>query len=399
MRRLLIITERFWPEEFIVNELASELAKQGFRVSVLTQQPSYPRGRTFPGRANHAFSREFWNGVLIYRFKTILGYRESLFYKLFNYIWFCACGVFWAFLMSFRCDRVLIYHTGPLTMAVPGVVLSRLFGRPTAIWTQDIWPDSVYAYGFRRSGLLVWALNGFVRWVYDSMDVVMISSAGFRDILSKFTRKPMLEVPNWPMVRYESVSDNGMSSSKSVFLFAGNVGKLQNLHKVIEGYSAALRIDPSVGQLRIVGDGSDLTSLMQQAERGSVPLVFPGRKTGIAMKEEYGEATILVIALVDAPALRLTVPSKFQAYLSVAKPILCIAAGEVARLVQELRIGVTCDPNDASDIARGFLEMAHAAPAVREEWSRNARSALESSYEPRLLLGKIRNVLVDLRDG
>jgi glycosyltransferase involved in cell wall biosynthesis len=291
---------------------------------------------------------------------------------------------------------VLIYHTGPLTMAIPGIAIARLSGRPSAIWTQDIWPDSVYAYGFRKGGLLSSAIDSFVRWAYRSVDVILLSSSGFRATLSRFTTTPMIDVPNWPLTRYARGAEPAIVEEENVFLFAGNVGKLQNLENVIRGYSQALRSSSSVGQLRVVGDGSHFFRLRELSERENVPVIFTGRKPSSGMNEEYERATFLVLSLADAGALRLTVPSKFPMYLSVGKPILCIAPGEVARLVDRLGVGITCDPNDPRDIARGFLSIARSDPILRDEWSRNALNALATHYDRASLIARIYGVLSSL---
>ncbi|MDC3312286.1 glycosyltransferase WbuB, partial [Alphaproteobacteria bacterium] len=42
--RILIITQYFWPENFRINDLATELAKRGHQITVLTGYPNYPEG-------------------------------------------------------------------------------------------------------------------------------------------------------------------------------------------------------------------------------------------------------------------------------------------------------------------------------------------------------------------
>jgi hypothetical protein len=49
MKRILIISQYFYPERFRVNDLASQLVKKGFIVTVLTGLPNYPEGKFFKG--------------------------------------------------------------------------------------------------------------------------------------------------------------------------------------------------------------------------------------------------------------------------------------------------------------------------------------------------------------
>ena len=46
-KRILIVTQYFWPENFRVNELATELSKKGHKIDVLTGIPHYPLGHKF----------------------------------------------------------------------------------------------------------------------------------------------------------------------------------------------------------------------------------------------------------------------------------------------------------------------------------------------------------------
>jgi hypothetical protein len=42
--RILVVSQYFWPENFRVNELVSELVRRGNDVTVLTGVPNYPEG-------------------------------------------------------------------------------------------------------------------------------------------------------------------------------------------------------------------------------------------------------------------------------------------------------------------------------------------------------------------
>ena len=44
---ILIVSQYFWPENFRVNDLSSELVNRGHAVTVLTGVPNYPDGKVF----------------------------------------------------------------------------------------------------------------------------------------------------------------------------------------------------------------------------------------------------------------------------------------------------------------------------------------------------------------
>jgi colanic acid biosynthesis glycosyl transferase WcaI len=45
--RLLIVSQYFWPENFRVNDLVSELSRRGHDITVLTALPNYPEGAVY----------------------------------------------------------------------------------------------------------------------------------------------------------------------------------------------------------------------------------------------------------------------------------------------------------------------------------------------------------------
>ena len=47
--KLLIVSQYYWPEHFLINEIAKLLASKGHEVFVLTGKPNYPKGEIFKG--------------------------------------------------------------------------------------------------------------------------------------------------------------------------------------------------------------------------------------------------------------------------------------------------------------------------------------------------------------
>ena len=46
---ILLVTNHFHPEKFCCNDLAFDLARWGYKVSVLTAIPDYPKGKFHKG--------------------------------------------------------------------------------------------------------------------------------------------------------------------------------------------------------------------------------------------------------------------------------------------------------------------------------------------------------------
>lgn len=102
--KLLVITERFLPEQFLVNEIVPEFVAAGFRVTVITQVPSYPMDRIYPGFSNTLLSKTREMGATVLRTRTVLGYQRSVLKKMLNYLSF-----------AFLASMAVISPEGPTT--------------------------------------------------------------------------------------------------------------------------------------------------------------------------------------------------------------------------------------------------------------------------------------------
>ena len=87
-KKILIVTEYFYPEEFKINDIAISWKKAGYDVDILTTVPTYPESKIYNGYKNKFYQKDNWNGINIYRVKAVTGYKTSLFKKLLKYFSF-----------------------------------------------------------------------------------------------------------------------------------------------------------------------------------------------------------------------------------------------------------------------------------------------------------------------
>ena len=393
--KVLIITERFYPEEFIINDLAAEWATGNMQVDVLTQAPSYPFGKLFAGYSNKLIARETWKGINITRFFTVTGYRSSLFFKLLNYLSFAVVGSFFALRLARGYDKIFVYQTGPLTLALPAVLARKLYGIPVTIWTQDLWPDMVYAYGFKKTRLLHWLLGLLIGFIYRNCDNILVSCEGFARRLGEYAPgKEIKYFPNWPTVQ----PDGGTATVKLPegfnFTFAGNVGKLQNLDNVLRGFGLASQAEPRL-RLNIVGDGSHLEALKELARAENIAgIVFWGRRKSGDMPAFFRASDVMIVSLNNTPGLNLTVPAKFQACLACHKPVFCVMNGEVRALVEKHGTGLCADPDSPAAIRDAFLKFYSLKEDGLAGFAGNSKRLLEAEYNREKIVSGISAVVL-----
>ena len=119
-KKILIVTECFYPEEFKINDVALSWVKKGNQVDVLSLVPTYPQGKVFPGYKNNFFyKKDNYKNIGIYRIRGITGYRDSLFKKILRYINFMMIGSIMAIFIGKKYDYVLDGMVARLQICFP----------------------------------------------------------------------------------------------------------------------------------------------------------------------------------------------------------------------------------------------------------------------------------------
>jgi glycosyltransferase involved in cell wall biosynthesis len=350
MAKILILVERFYPEDFHVNDLAGEWKRMGHAVEVLTQIPSYPFDRIFEGYKNRIYqTTNELDDMPVHRVGTVFGYNESVFRKILNYVHFAFLTSLWAVCNGRRYDRIFVYHTAALTMACAVVPFKWIWRKPITIWTQDLWPDAVWGYGFKPSKWKSALLDAFVRFIYARCDRIVVSCRRYVGRIRELTGRNAEWIPQWEPA--EMTLPEKKNDGNVVFMFAGNMGVPQNLSNVIDGF---MKADLGNAKLWLVGGGVLFDSLKSKY-REAVDVCFLGRQPRAVMPNWFARSDVLVISLIDKYSL--TLPGKFQSYIKTGKPILGAINGEARELIEEHGIGVVAGPDDVESIAEAYRRL------------------------------------------
>ncbi len=355
--KILIITETFYPEEFKINDVAVRWKKKGYDVDVLTLAPTYPLGKIYLGYKNAFFQKDLWQGINILRVRAVTGYRNSEIKKILKYLNFMIFGSVAAIFYGKKYDYVFGFNSSALTNMLPAVFIRKIYKKPTVFWVQDVWPDSVYAYGFKKNKILSALLDKFVRIMYKNVDTIAISGKGFKKKLKSYVDKDLTfhYLPNWADDLNHNLTSKSLGKTEGLrhFTFAGNVGKVQNLENIIKAFTLLTNKYQKKSQLNIIGDGSNLDNLKLLANNNPY-IIFHGKIQRKEMAAYYKASDFLIVSLIDKPIFSLTVPSKTQTYIAAKKPILAIINGDTANMVKENNLGLCANPSQVNNITLMF---------------------------------------------
>jgi len=352
--RVLVVSQYFWPENFRINDLCSEMVKEGYSVTVLTGEPNYPSGQKDGDYLNNKEAYDFYNGSDIVRVPLVARGRGKLklILNYMSYFLFASSIGLWK-LRNKKFDVVFVCQLSPITIALPAIIYRKIYKVPVVMWVLDLWPDSLKAVGMIKSEKILNIINKLVEFIYNRCDLILGQSQRFVAAISNKCN-PSVDVdyfPSWAESLFEDKSSQNKSSEFDAnllnLLFAGNVGEAQNFPSIL----TALEILKSKGVLvkfHIVGDGRNYQNLKEEIfSRGlgeSVKLW--GRYPLEAMPDFYASADVLFVSLKNSPAFSMTIPGKVQSYMMAEKPILASLDGEGAETILQASCGLVSSPDD-----------------------------------------------------
>lgn len=391
-KKALIVTQFFHPEEFVINDLIDSWIEKGFELEILTTNPSYPSGKVSQGFKNRIYHKSKYKSAIIHRFLFIPGYQNHLIFKMLNYINYMILSFWILIFIGKRFDRIFIYQAGPLSNAFSPVLLKPIFKYKLTIWIQDLWPDTIYAYGLPKNSFTHYILTRFVRFIYSGFDTILISCEGFKERIETILKKPkpIFWIPNWSLT-----NTNGNTKEKVRlpngfnFTFAGNIGKVQNLDNVVCAFKSVAEVYPKAN-LNIIGDGSFLEELKSICSDEKIANInFTGRHPVSKMPKYFAASDVLLISLVDVPLYEIMIPSKFQAYLTAKKPIYAVMKGEVVNMVSQYNLGISAPPSSIEEIENGFIQFLDYSDKELNDFSNNSVQLLNHRFSEEKTIKKI----------
>lgn len=388
--------------------IARALRDLGHEVHVITGFPTYPVGRVFDGYRQRPYLREVLDGVTVHRSPIYPSHDTRAAHRAANYLSFVASGTPTALRVLADCDVAYVYST-PATVGAIGRILRTVRRIPYVLHVQDLWPQTVTSSGFindaTSSGRVERALHRFCDWVYRGADAIAVISPGMVDLIAGrgIARERLHVIPNWadesaffPTAPGPQLRAEVGPLRECTFMYAGNFGEMQQLDGLIDA-GALLAGDPRIGIL-LVGAGVQESRLRARvADESLTNIGFLGQQPFSRMSEVLALGDVQVVSLKDVPLYRVTIPSKLQANMAAARPVLGAIAGDGAAAIIASSGGLAVPPGDPRRLADAMTELTDLGPAGRGELGRNAREFYLATYSQQAVSRRLADLLVAAR--
>ncbi len=404
--KILFVSQYFYPEIFKGNDIVFDFIKRGHEVTVLTGKPNYPKGVFFEGYSFFNKKKEIIQGaeiirVPIYPRKNGKGIHLVINYLSFVFFSYFAC----LFRVKGKYDVIFIQQLSPVTMALPGIWLKKKNNTPIYLWVLDLWPESILAASNFKNNVVINLVEKLVKYIYNSSDVILISSKNFKDsILNRIKdkNKEIIYLPNWAEDVFSTPptfnnSDINLPQGFNI-MFAGNVGESQDFETIIK--AAELTKSNQINWI-ILGDGRKLDWVKSEIKLKKISNIFTlGRFDIGVMPEFFKRADVMLVTLKDKPVFALTVPAKIQAYMASGKIILGALNGEGNLIINESKSGFAAQAGDYQSLSNKAIQLKNLSIIEKNKMEKNAINYYKENFNKKTLFDNLeKNMLLKINNN
>ncbi|MDB4260631.1 glycosyltransferase family 4 protein [Porticoccaceae bacterium] len=394
-KKVLVVTQYFWPEEFRVNELVKKLVSSGCDVDVVTGRPNYPDGTIYEDFISAAHKYDDYFGAAVFRVKNRPRgkTKASLFL---NYISFALLASIYLFknLSSKRYDSIIAVQLSPIFSVIPALIYGKYHKVKVTTWVMDLWPDILSALNLVSNRHIIRLLTFSSSRIYRFSDSLLISSEGFRSRLRELGVKDdsIHYFPQWVEDVMESSDIPSTQEYKEIeallneyshlkkIVFTGNIGECQDLPSVLAAIEILKHRNDFV--FLIVGSGREEGRVSRLVSDNGLEnhVRLLGRFPVEYMPSFYHFADALLLPLAKDPVFEITLPGKTQSYLYAGRPIIGFLDGEGASVLHRSKSAFVCRAGNSNELAEAIEKVCNSNQGELDELGLSARRYAEENF-------------------
>ncbi len=402
-KRILVVTQHFWPENFRINDIVEGFLQDGLEVDVLCGLPNYPKGEWFDGYGPQGPWEEHYGSALVFRAKEWPRKGNTSVNIFLNY-------VSWPLYAAAALDRlpggydaVFCFNTSPVLMCWPAIRYARKHKIPFTNYVLDLWPENLYSVLPLSNKLLRRIAQGVSDHLYKQADRLIAMSEPLQQRLCERTGKPKSAVAAIPQycedfyaVPQHDAALEERFAGRFNLVFTGTFTPAQSLDMVLRAVLEARAAGAENLHLLLVGDGMSRESLQTLAQElhAEDAVTFYGSVPAKEVPKFTALADALLISLSDSPDLGLTVPGKLASYMAAGKPILASMNGAGFAAVQQSGGGLVSPACDQHALAENMLRLTTMTETDRAALGAKAKEYYLAHYRRAELLRRLETFIL-----
>ena len=301
-------------------------------------------------------------------------------------------------------DVVLATST-PLTIALPGIYISKKQKIPMVFEVRDLWPELPIAMGAIRGPLALLAKQLELFAYRNSSRIVALSPDMKKGIAQTgYPESKIHVIPNGADLELFSVTEAEKREFRARFpwlgsnpfvLYAGTIGKINGLEYMVKLAKETLKYDPKIKFL-LIGDGAEKEKIQSLAiYEGVMDVNFymldPMPKKEVA--KAFASATVSLSLFLNIKEMWANSANKFFDSLAAGTPVAINYKGWQAELLEQYKAGLILDYYDINQSAHKLVSFLNDPNRLLRS-SMAARRLAEEKFDRDKLARELENVLM-----
>ena len=330
-------------------EMARRLVKKGHKVFMISSKHSHSEIK------ERNFSIE--EGIHVWWLPVKYSNNMNFIQRIYSFIIYC--------IYAYKIGRKLNYglvlaSSTPLTIAIPGILLSKIRKAPFILEVRDLWPAIPIELNIIRNILLIKLSQYLERISYRLSDKIIALSYGMRDgiINTGINKSKITVIPNGSdieLFNINSKSDIGIidqidwiNADRDIIIYTGAIGKINGLSYMAFMAEEMFKLNPSV-LFCIIGDGIEKDKVNLLAKKLGIinnNFYMVPKMSKKKLPQILSISTILTSFVINEKILWNNSANKFFDGLAAGKPIMINYGGWQADLLNEYDAGIVVSPDD-----------------------------------------------------
>lgn len=370
-------------------EFSKHLAKKGYEVSIIT--------------GNEVVDEAIDENIKIYSTKTKYSNKMGFVKRItsfFDYIYKSInIGI------KIKDIDVVFATSTPLTIGIPGYILSKVKKAKFIFEVRDVWPDVPIELGFIKNKLVIHLLKNFEKFIYKKADQIITLSPGMYDNLVRkgVDESKLSMITNLSNIYlYENIkniesikSEIGLNNDKFTCIHPGAMGFVNGLDYVLDVAKETIKVDKDI-EFILIGEGKEKEHLIERKEKENLYNVkildsLPKEKVVRLIKS----SDIGIMCVRDYKILEDNSANKFFDFLAAGLPIMINYGGWQKKALESNECGYSCKYSNPIEMAKKILYLKQ----NREELSKmkiNSTNLAKCEYSTDRCLQKLDEVFLNI---
>ena len=333
-------------------EIARRLIKRGHKVTMITSSAFFPDNYKFQTKDSMSL-----NGIQLLvcnvKYSNSMGFAR----RVIAFIEF----IFKSIILTFKTkDTDLVFATStPLTIIIPGFIISRIRNNPLIFEVRDLWPELPIAIGAIKNPILKFFTTKLEKFAYLKAKRIIALSPGMKRSIEQrgINNSKIYTVPNGcdvdlfqnkNSIKIDEIITDHKIMSKPIVLYAGTFGTINDLNYIIELAYESLKLGYNINFL-LCGDGLEKNYIISRAKNTNtlgVNLWVLDSIPKSSMPTLMNIVTVSMSVFKNIPEMQNNSANKFFDAIASRKPVIINYGGWQAQLIESSGIGLVLPYKD-----------------------------------------------------